>query len=32
MEYVDLTCDGVCELAVVCLKGLHILQVLAGVG
>ncbi|KAH0631526.1 hypothetical protein JD844_005891 [Phrynosoma platyrhinos] len=26
MEYVDLTCDGLCELAVVCLKGLHILQ------
>uniref|UniRef100_A0A670ZXY0 Kaptin, actin binding protein n=1 Tax=Pseudonaja textilis TaxID=8673 RepID=A0A670ZXY0_PSETE len=27
MDYVDLTCDGLCELAVVCLKGLHILQV-----
>ncbi|KAM6428003.1 KICSTOR complex protein kaptin isoform 1-T1 [Liasis olivaceus] len=26
MDYVDLTCDGLCELAVVCLKGLHILQ------
>ncbi|XP_044290995.1 KICSTOR complex protein kaptin [Varanus komodoensis] len=26
LEYVDLTCDGLCELAVVCLKGLHILQ------
>ncbi|XP_053122964.1 KICSTOR complex protein kaptin [Hemicordylus capensis] len=26
MEYVDLTCDGLCEMAVVCLKGLHILQ------
>ncbi|XP_008119726.2 KICSTOR complex protein kaptin [Anolis carolinensis] len=26
MEYVDLTYDGLCELAVVCLKGLHILQ------
>ncbi|XP_060113601.1 KICSTOR complex protein kaptin [Heteronotia binoei] len=26
MEYVDLTCDGLRELAVVCLKGLHILQ------
>ncbi|XP_042299499.1 LOW QUALITY PROTEIN: KICSTOR complex protein kaptin-like [Sceloporus undulatus] len=26
MEYVDLTSDGLCELAVVCLKGLHILQ------
>ncbi|XP_072919959.1 KICSTOR complex protein kaptin [Hemitrygon akajei] len=26
MVYVDLTCDGVCELAVESLKGLHILQ------
>ncbi|MEE6512276.1 hypothetical protein FKM82_019227 [Ascaphus truei] len=26
MAYVDLTCDGLCELAIVCLKGLHILQ------
>uniref|UniRef100_A0A8C0GAB7 Kaptin, actin binding protein n=1 Tax=Chelonoidis abingdonii TaxID=106734 RepID=A0A8C0GAB7_CHEAB len=26
MEYTDLTCDGLCELAVVCLKGLHVLQ------
>ncbi|XP_029141313.1 KICSTOR complex protein kaptin [Protobothrops mucrosquamatus] len=26
MDYVDLTCDGLCELAVVCLKGLHVLQ------
>ncbi|XP_030400365.1 KICSTOR complex protein kaptin isoform X2 [Gopherus evgoodei] len=26
MEYADLTCDGLCELAVVCLKGLHVLQ------
>ncbi|XP_062454231.1 KICSTOR complex protein kaptin isoform X2 [Rhea pennata] len=26
MEYVDLTSDGLCELAVVCLKGLHVLQ------
>ncbi|XP_075774103.1 KICSTOR complex protein kaptin [Pelodiscus sinensis] len=26
MEYVDLTGDGLCELAVVCLKGLHVLQ------
>ncbi|XP_051900206.1 KICSTOR complex protein kaptin [Pristis pectinata] len=26
MAYVDLTCDGVCELAVESLKGLHILQ------
>uniref|UniRef100_A0A8C0GHU3 Kaptin, actin binding protein n=1 Tax=Chelonoidis abingdonii TaxID=106734 RepID=A0A8C0GHU3_CHEAB len=29
MEYTDLTCDGLCELAVVCLKGLHVLQVTA---
>lgn len=26
MEYADLTSDGLCELAVVCLKGLHVLQ------
>ncbi|XP_067412794.1 KICSTOR complex protein kaptin [Emydura macquarii macquarii] len=26
MEYADLTCDGLCELAIVCLKGLHVLQ------
>ncbi|XP_038641954.1 KICSTOR complex protein kaptin [Scyliorhinus canicula] len=26
MAYVDLTCDGLCELAVESLKGLHILQ------
>ncbi|XP_053329911.1 KICSTOR complex protein kaptin [Spea bombifrons] len=26
MAHVDLTCDGLCELAVVCLKGLHVLQ------
>ncbi|XP_058051076.1 KICSTOR complex protein kaptin [Ahaetulla prasina] len=26
MDYVDLTSDGLCELAVVCLRGLHILQ------
>ncbi|XP_074427492.1 KICSTOR complex protein kaptin isoform X2 [Larus michahellis] len=26
MLYADLTADGVCELAVVCLKGLHVLQ------
>ncbi|XP_069765780.1 KICSTOR complex protein kaptin isoform X2 [Narcine bancroftii] len=26
MAYIDLTCDGVCELAVESLKGLHILQ------
>uniref|UniRef100_A0A8D0GI25 Kaptin, actin binding protein n=1 Tax=Sphenodon punctatus TaxID=8508 RepID=A0A8D0GI25_SPHPU len=30
MEYADLTCDGLCELAVVCLKGLHVLQVTSG--
>nr|AAH72276.1 MGC82410 protein [Xenopus laevis] len=26
IAYVDLTSDGLCELAIVCLKGLHILQ------
>ncbi|XP_059689138.1 LOW QUALITY PROTEIN: KICSTOR complex protein kaptin [Gavia stellata] len=26
MLYADLTADGLCELAVVCLKGLHVLQ------
>ncbi|XP_049651948.1 KICSTOR complex protein kaptin isoform X2 [Accipiter gentilis] len=26
MIYTDLTADGLCELAVVCLKGLHVLQ------